>query len=67
MFMFVFGFGITAAEEHGLKESFERGKWFYFVGGCIFGGFKTSLPKLAEGLTDGPYPWTYGIIDGTLK
>ena len=67
MFVFAFGYVITAAEEHGLKESFERGRWFYFVIGCIFSGFKTSLPKLGEPLADGPYPWTYGIIDGILK
>ena len=67
MFIFVFGFGITAAEEHGVKESFQRGRWFYLVAGCIFSGFKTALPMLAERLTDGPYPWTYAIIDGTFK
>ena len=67
MFIFVFGYAITAAEEHGVKDSFERGRWFYLFAGCIFSSLKMPLPKLGEQLAEGPLTWTYGIIDGTLK
>ena len=72
-FIFVFGFAIVAGEEHGLKDSLQRGRWFYFVTGCIFSGIKSGMSTLkldAGGCKQefGPYHWTYvHIIAGTMR
>ena len=29
--IFVIGFGITAADEHGMKEVIKRGRWFNLI------------------------------------
>ena len=31
IFIFVIGYGITAADEHGMKEVIRKGRWYYFV------------------------------------
>ena len=67
IFIFVFGFGIAAAEEHGLKDVLSRGRWFYLFVGCLFSGVKSWMFELEEVLSDSPYYWTYGIINGTLR
>merc|ERR1719481_1207215 len=35
IFTFLFGFAITAADGHGMKEVLRRGRWIYFVIGFI--------------------------------
>ena len=67
IFIFVFGYGIAAAEEGGLQDVLGRGRWFYFVAGCVFSGIKSWMFKLEQILSGGPYHWTYGIINGTTK
>ena len=67
-FIFVFGYGIAAAEEHGLKDSLQHGRWFYLIAGCIFSGIKSWTIKLEELLKDGPYHWAYvHIAKGTIR
>ena len=34
--IFVVGFGITAADEHGMKEIIKRGRWFNLIIGNSF-------------------------------
>ena len=67
MFIFVFGYAITATEELGVRESLRGGRWFYFVAGLIISSLKMSMSKLGEQLANGPHPWAYGVIDGMLK
>ena len=67
MFIFVFGYAIAATEELGVTESLRGGRWFYFVAGLIISSLKMSMPLLGEQLANGPHPWAYGVIDGTLK
>ena len=31
IFIFVIGYGITAADEHGMKEVIRKGRWYNFV------------------------------------
>ena len=64
-FIFVFGFAIAAAEERGLKDYLQRGRWFYLVVGCILSGIKSwiSMFKLEESLKDGDYE----VIKGTTR
>ena len=64
-FIFVFGFAIAAAEERGLKDYLQRGRWFYLVVGCILSGIKSGISvfKLQESLKDGEYK----VIKGTTR
>ena len=64
-FIFVFGFAIAAAEERGLKDYLQRGRWFNLVVGCILSGIKSGISvfKLEESLKDG----NYEVIKGTTR
>ena len=33
IFIFVLGYGIMVADDHGMKEVVRRGRWFNFIGG----------------------------------
>ena len=33
IFIFVLGYGITAADEHGMEEVVRRGRWLYLAAG----------------------------------
>ena len=33
IFIFVIGYGITAADEHGMKEVIRKGRWYYLASG----------------------------------
>ena len=34
--IFVIGFGITAADEHGMKEVIKKGRWYNLVVGNLY-------------------------------
>ena len=36
IFIFVIGFGITAADEHGMKEVIRKGRWYYLASGKFY-------------------------------
>ena len=31
IFIFMFGYGITLADENGIKEVLKRGRWYYLI------------------------------------
>ena len=37
IFIFVIGFGITAADDYCMKNVIKKGRWFYFIIGLFFG------------------------------
>ena len=61
-FIFVFGFAIAAAEERGLKDYLQRGRWFYLVVGCILSGIKSWIYMFNED-EDGYFE----VIKGTTR
>ena len=63
-FIFVFGYGIAAAEEHGLKDLLQQGRWFYLVAGCVFSGIRSWM-SIEQMLSDHWTEWPYGILIGT--
>ena len=36
IFIFVIGYGITAADEHGMKEVIRKGRWCYLASGKFY-------------------------------
>jgi len=60
--VFLLGFGITVADEHGMKEVIKKGRWFNLVIGVLINilfSFK-SLPIIH-------YPPDSVIVDGVLR
>ena len=65
IFIFLFGYAITAADEHGLKEVVARGRWLYLVLGIIFSGVKSTSWIVEDDLTTGKAP--FGVCMGLAR
>merc|ERR1711953_1270983 len=46
IFVFVLGYGITAADEHGMKEVIRRSRWYNFLGGTLILASYSVLPVI---------------------
>ena len=78
IFIFVIGYGITAADEHGMKEVIRKGRWYYLASGKFcryakkcrshlhflnaFSGTVLVALYSARFLVDGEYPWVVWIF-----
>jgi len=58
IFIFVIGFGITAADELGMKEVIRKGRWFNFIIGTIV------LIVYGGNFLVGPYIWLFYFLRG---
>ena len=68
VFVFVIGYAVAAAEKHGLGDFLQKGRWIYFVSGFLLSVFKPWTFFMLKGpMTNSPYPWTYHILNGTLR